>query len=282
MRLLLWCLVSLGLLAATHASAEVLIRFDDEWLTVSEDFSQADQDAIIKLNTLKGLDPLLIKMGLIGEIKPVHVTAFNNLIKFARRYKKRAWELRINSPGGDVQTAMTLGRLVFSNRMNVKVEAGHECLSACVLVLAGGDLRIVYGTVGIHRPFETTVRQLSKSGSELADKYEKVEVEMANFFREMAVSPQLLDLMMATPSTKMRILTGQELEDFGLGEQNVANIELERERLVRECGAEYTKRTYQARAKTSKVCSNAETFMACSLRISREYGVKIGGCNARW
>jgi len=65
--------------------------------------------------------------------------------------------LMLNSEGGDLTTAIEIGRLVRRwPDSSVMVLQDSKCYSACVFVLAGGLHRVVYGKVGIHRPFNST------------------------------------------------------------------------------------------------------------------------------
>jgi hypothetical protein len=69
------------------------------------------------------------------------------------RPKAGAINVSLDSPGGDVQSAIAIGRLVRANGANVLLSAGAQCASACLLILAGGAARYVDGKLGIHRPF---------------------------------------------------------------------------------------------------------------------------------
>src|SRR5205085_7957291 len=67
----------------------------------------------------------------------------------------------LDSPGGDPTTAMTIGRLFRKYNVSVSVPVRGECISACVLMLAGGTHRSAWGPVGIHRPYFVDARTRS-------------------------------------------------------------------------------------------------------------------------
>lgn len=257
-RSILFCLLALSLGASTPATAKMLIAVGDVWFEVGDDFPSFSQEGVIKILRDHAPSDRSMLVKLTGEIKPVWLTGFDNALKFARREKFNLDTLIVNSTGGDVRTAIALGRRLFDNGMGVTT---GECLSACVLILAGGKFRFVIGkSVGVHRPFETSVNKLSKSGKELQEKYDQIKLQIGTFLTEMAVSNQLLDLMMSTPSTKMRILSQQELDDFGLGFNNVAYEELRREYRVRKCGSDYDERYLQAEREIDEVCKGLSTL----------------------
>ena len=61
----------------------------------------------------------------------------------------------MNSPGGAVEEALTIGRLVREKDIKTVILAGMFCVSACPYVLAGGVERSVSldGAVGLHQHY---------------------------------------------------------------------------------------------------------------------------------
>lgn len=62
-------------------------------------------------------------------------------------------QVKLNSPGGSVEEAMTIGRLFRRYRMGATVEPDAICLSSCVLIYAGAVNRLGYNKkalIGIH------------------------------------------------------------------------------------------------------------------------------------
>ena len=68
------------------------------------------------------------------------------------------WLVHVDSPGGNVQAAFDIGRLLRSVDAPVEIGANQQCVSACVLILAGATHRNIIGRVGIHRPYFDTPR----------------------------------------------------------------------------------------------------------------------------
>lgn len=116
----------------------------------------------------------------------------------------------IDSAGGSVIAAMKIGRLLRQERESVMVEG--ICFSACVFVLAGAVDRVVFppGKVGIHRPY------LGSYSSEARREIESALRLMRDYLREMDVSPQLADDMIAVEPEDNRVLTASQLASYGL------------------------------------------------------------------
>src|SRR5712664_3665718 len=59
----------------------------------------------------------------------------------------------LNSPGGSVADALTMGRLIRERRFSTEVEAGKYCASSCPLVFAGGVERRAAdkAIIGVHQ-----------------------------------------------------------------------------------------------------------------------------------
>jgi hypothetical protein len=115
----------------------------------------------------------------------------------------------------------------------------------------------------VHRPFKSEIVSLSKDPSELQARYKAVEASIRSWLGEMGVSSQVTDLMMSTPSSKIRILSRQELEDFGLGAANVMEEEMKRERSVVGCPESVARRIVELEAKSDEFFRKLE-----ELRIS--------------
>lgn len=100
--------------------------------------------------------------------------------------------VNVSSEGGDVQTAMAIGRFLRQRRATVFVQADSECLSSCVLLLAAGSDRLVYGKVGIHRPYLPDAR--GQSAASLQEYWRQTKSQLRIYFEEMNV-PRCADLL---------------------------------------------------------------------------------------
>jgi hypothetical protein len=149
----------------------------------------------------------------------------------------------IDSPGGDLRAALTMGRAIRHRGLAVAVgrtvyegcapsetycgrrtmlfhgnvaSTGAYCFSACPLVLAGGTTRFVgeYADAGVHQPSKTEMRYRKRvrHARHAQTPTNPVLSTLAAYFREMGISRRLLTLLRSTPADEIRVLNMKELE----------------------------------------------------------------------
>ncbi len=138
-------------------------------------------------------------------------------IKFSRLTSDmQAVIVTLESPGGDVATALRLGRLIRAKNATV-FSAG--CSSACVLLYAAGVRRVGGfddAAIGVHRIYFAQLESdLSQAQVQL--RYSTALSDVRQFLSDMNVASGFLDVMQSIPPERMRLLTNSELEQFGLG-----------------------------------------------------------------
>lgn len=147
-----------------------------------------------------------------GTIKATDVVAARNCIESAEKLSSL---VALDSPGGDVYAAMELGRLLRENRLMAAVPLPPgQCMSSCVFVLAGSIDRNVYGKIGIHRPYSMKTGLIDFEDAQ--SQYKKTRTDIKNYLNEMNITSSLFDAMERIPPEKMRILTREEVDGFGL------------------------------------------------------------------
>jgi hypothetical protein len=123
----------------------------------------------------------------------------------------------LDSPGGNVDAGIALGRLLREHNTHAIVQPNTECASSCVFALAGAPTRwvipafteaehgtyVAAGKVGIHRPYFTdtrlTLNEVQKSASDS-------ETKIRAYLRVMHVSQRLFDDMMTIPPGQIKWL----------------------------------------------------------------------------
>ena len=145
---------------------------------------------------------------------------FGDVKRFAELAKQKEIAQRLSlildSEGGDVESAIAIGRIVRNLKASVGVHASGKCYSSCIFVLAGGVVRWAgkeSGPVGIHRPYLAETR---KSYDETQRAHAVLELAAKAYLREMNVPDRLYDDMLRIPADRVRILTDKELEGYGL------------------------------------------------------------------
>jgi hypothetical protein len=122
----------------------------------------------------------------------------------------------INSRGGSVAAAMSIGRML--RRENAWIGVNGVCFSACVFILAGAVDRQIGRSdqVGIHRPYLRSTPEKPLEADQVKQAYSRMLQDMRDYLREMNVSQRLADDMLATEPEDNDILTETELRAYRL------------------------------------------------------------------
>jgi hypothetical protein len=131
----------------------------------------------------------------------------------------------LNSPGGNVDAAMAIGRIIRKEDSAVVVNQNSQCLSSCVLIVAGGSTRQLGGLVGIHRPY-FNVPTGEISGETIAARYRRVLQDIRTYLRDMNVAEKLADDMLRTNPEDIRLLSRADLANDGLTEVDPVAMEI--------------------------------------------------------
>lgn len=133
-----------------------------------------------------------------------------------------AW---LNSAGGSVNAAINIGKLIRKHYGIVEVDDRHSysseviCYSACVLIYAAGIAKNIslnkYGNwypVGVHQHYFDKEAIKNKSVEEGIKEYKKTNKLITDYFNEIDVSIELLNLSKSVNFDKIRHLTEKELQ----------------------------------------------------------------------
>jgi len=203
------------------------------------------------------IDELLSSVGplratLSGSITKETVKQVDSMLTQARG--RDIW-LDLNSNGGDWDAAIAIGRRLRKVSSVAQVPDGAACSSACVLVLAGAQVRIVSGSgrVGIHRPYSPTNTAISLEQSQ--QRFQALSNSSRAFLREMNLPESLFEAMVRVPPEKLRFLTSRELQEFGLEGKDPAYSEVGDNAEAKALGID--KQEYLRRkARAQSVCAN--------------------------
>lgn len=165
---------------------------------------------------LKGVDADIVAVELNGEIQPSDFETLKRLIEPRLSTSNSFRWVFLNSPGGDVATAMKIGRYIRWLEFDTTVKANSRCLSSCVFILAAGLNKNVVGTniVGIHRPFGTSVGSVSREDA--TRRYREMSAQIYTYFNEMNIPQSLPEEMLRIPPEEMKMLTFDQTVRLGL------------------------------------------------------------------
>lgn len=132
---------------------------------------------------------------------------------------------RLNSRGGNLESAIAIGRQLRRMRAFALTWDTAPCYSSCVFILAGGVRRMLGGNIGIHRPYSLSTEKRDY------DNVQREHIRIASlakaYLAEVNVSPALFDAMMRIPPEQIRILSPSELDIYGISETDPVEQELE-------------------------------------------------------
>jgi hypothetical protein len=208
----------------------LLLTFAATFLLVALQRTAEGQSATIE-SDIQCNQLCTIQVWMNGEIASDTIGALETLIGQVHQSADRLHKqlgmstLHIDSPGGSVAAAMAIGRLIRKENMQVSVGLPSKsvpvrivdrCISACVLILAGGVERSFY-VIGIHRPYLEVPAQ-EVNATFVQDYYGEMLEQIRSYFREMNVSERLADTMLRIAPEDIQYITYKDAKAYGLVE----------------------------------------------------------------
>ncbi len=122
----------------------------------------------------------------------------------------------VESEGGDVETAMRIGRMLRSINASVWLRSGARCYSSCVFLIAGGVQRTTsLGAIGIHRPYFGSMGR-NIPPAEVRNRMNTIDNLIVRFLQEMNVPVALLHAMKSVRPEDIQILSEYDVQRFML------------------------------------------------------------------
>lgn len=150
-----------------------------------------------------------------GEIQSGDFDALRQLIEPRLSVTNDFRWIELNSNGGDVATAMKIGRYIRRFEFDTTVQSNARCLSSCVFIFAAGLNRsAVTNNIGIHRPFGTSVGSVPRDIAN--NNYREMTARIYEYFSEMNITRSLPEQMLRIPPEEMKMLTFDESVELGL------------------------------------------------------------------
>lgn len=151
-----------------------------------------------------------------GTIFPGTADAFATEIAKRGSYVKT---VVLQSPGGSVQDALAMGRLIRQKNFHTEVEAGRYCASSCPLVFAGGLERRagVKALIGVHQ-VSSGMRELVPLRDGMEDA-QRISAACQKYLRDMGVDLGVWVHAMETPKDELYYFKPAELVSLKLATQ---------------------------------------------------------------
>lgn len=128
--------------------------------------------------------------------------------------------ITIHSPGGSVDDAVAMARMIRKRQLDTIVPADGYCASACPLLFAGGVRRSAGkdAWIGVHQVYAVGVsgadrpRDVDRSIADI----QAMTAECEQLLLDMGVKPALWIRAMRTPADELYVLTEDEMRAFAL------------------------------------------------------------------
>jgi hypothetical protein len=120
----------------------------------------------------------------------------------------------LDSPGGSVDDALAIGRVLRALEVATRIEDGAVCLSACPYAFVGGRARHVSEAArfGVHQHSFGTSTMIPAFLA--VEDIQRGQAEVLAHLDAMGIDLRLMGPAMATPATEIYILTQDELRDW--------------------------------------------------------------------
>lgn len=124
--------------------------------------------------------------------------------------------LSLNSPGGSLEDAMAMARLVRERGIATEVADGALCASSCPLLLAGGVMRTAgaRSAIGLHQ-FYSVSDDVTGPAQAMSDA-QMTAARISRYLTEMGVDPALWLHALDTPPQALYYLTPEEMARYRL------------------------------------------------------------------
>ncbi|MCT8354930.1 hypothetical protein NLA05_00780 [Xanthomonas citri pv. anacardii] len=259
------------------------------WISCATDYSREAGDgtllaALDRASVEAALAPCretgLVRVRYAGKINAGFAALVWRLASVAQQWKLPHRILDLDSSGGQVEAAIRAGDTIGESNWTIWVREGSICHSACVFVLAAGDNRLVAGKVGIHRMMRISSKATSRA--ELNRELREVYGNVKDYLERNGVAVAVADLMMTVPNRSLRLLSMEELREYGLDGTNAVQDDLERIRQMRKCGDAFVRRKDAFLVAFDQQCkgegADLDAVNACGLALKQRFGFPDAAC----
>lgn len=268
---------------------ELALENGKVWVSCSTDYAGENGDgtelaALDRASIEAALAPCqergLLRVRYAGKINPSFAAMVSRLAIVADAMKIGGRILDLDSSGGQVEAAIVAGDSIGESGWTIWVREGSICHSACVFVLAAGDNRLISGKVGIHRMMR--ISSTATSRAELNKELHEVYDNVKDYLQRNGVAVGVADLMMTVPNRSLRVLTSEELKQFGLDGTNAVQDDLERIKQMRKCGDDFVRRKDAFLIAFDRECKvegvDLEAVNRCGQALKQRFGFPDETC----
>lgn len=154
-----------------------------------------------------------------GSIDPGAAGRFAQEIEARGEYVKT---VSLNSPGGSVDDAIAMSKLIREKKLDTKVASKALCASSCPIIFAGGVGRMAEkdAVIGVHQVFNGSRDR--PSAEQAMASAQATTARVARHLDAMGIGAGLWINALETPPDRLYYLTSKEMADFKLTTEPVA------------------------------------------------------------
>lgn len=256
-------------------------------ISCDTDYAAGNGVPLVRLDYFSVIDAMdacraagLVRVHYAGKIDAGFADLVERVAAMARRMDIPHQILDLDSPGGQVEDAIRAGDAIGNAGWTLWVREGAVCHSACVLILAAGDNRLISGQVGIHRMIRMSSTATTRA--ELNAELGAVQEQLNAYLKRNGAAQAVADLMMTVPSRDLRLLGQDALREYGLSGANAVQEDLVRIRLLRRCGEDFVRRKEAFMREFGERCARqgeqVEAMNECGLKLRKRYGFPDAAC----
>lgn len=141
---------------------------------------------------------------------------------------------------------------------------------------------MISGKVGVHRIIRMSSTATTRA--ELNDELRGVYGRVKDYLERNGAAVAIADLMMTVPNRRLRLLSKDELQEYGLDGTNAAQDDLDRLQLMRRCGDDFVMRRDAFMRSFDSECKAAgkdlDQMQACGLALREQFQFPDAKCPA--
>jgi hypothetical protein len=219
-----------GILVASRAASRVCFLIG--LLSCTSAFAEAYR---LTSSPIDEFEPRIV---IRGQITQQDFAFFSSQVN---EFKSKPLRVFLDSPGGDVDAAMKIGRIIRSADGETRIPLNRRCSSSCALIFISGVKRFNFGELGLHRPYFASA---PLSNAQIEKQMPIMRSAVKEYVEEMGITGGFFERMFNTPPSEIDILRGDDSEKI-VPEMDPTYEEIETSRQARWYGlttSEYRKR----------------------------------------
>jgi hypothetical protein len=174
---------------------------------------------------------MTIELASDGRLELTGVITPGTYERFEAELKKRAEYVRtivLNSPGGSVQDALAMAKLIRERGFETLVGENGLCASSCPLVFSGGVKRVAEpgAALGVHQMTALLPPGVTPDRGDGMARAQSVSAECQRLLLAMGVDPRVWLHAMETPPEQIFYFTDREVIDFKLATEHGGHLAL--------------------------------------------------------